>query len=157
MSLYFGDTQASNKILEEIITTNQQLDFCYGDRVKVAQNAAKKLGLSINEKEMEALVRGELNQEHMEGLIGFNAFQPEMKTRNEGYLETFGAELELVKEIHQNAPSRVWTIISEGNQETIINGFHWVNRMGYLIAPPTDHPSEISFNDEWEDDDEDLE
>ena len=52
--------------------------------------------------------------------------------------ETFGEELEYVKK--QN-PKRIWTIVDgDGDDLIIIAGFHFVNRIGYLIT-----------NEEWED------
>lgn len=49
--------------------------------------------------------------------------------------ETYGEELEYVKHVAQVAPNTVWTII-EGDRSPlrICNGYHYVNRFGYLIT-----------------------
>lgn len=46
--------------------------------------------------------------------------------------ETFGEEVEFVA---KQAPSTVWTLVddSEGG-ECIMSGFHFVNRLGYLLS-----------------------
>lgn len=47
--------------------------------------------------------------------------------------ETYGAELEYVS---RQEPNRIWTIIDsdESDVPLVINGFHQVNRIGYLIT-----------------------
>jgi hypothetical protein len=46
--------------------------------------------------------------------------------------ETFGLELEFVK---QADPSKVWTLVEDDEGFlVIVNGYHHVNRMGYLIT-----------------------
>lgn len=46
--------------------------------------------------------------------------------------ETYGAELEYVK---SQPNDTVWTIIEGNNDDLFINsGFHFVNRIGYLIS-----------------------
>lgn len=46
--------------------------------------------------------------------------------------ETFGIELQKVK-THKN--NKIWTVIDgEGSKLYIINGFHCVNRLGYIIT-----------------------
>jgi len=46
--------------------------------------------------------------------------------------ETFGEEAEFVR---KQDPSRVWTLVDDGEGgECIISGFHFVNRLGYLIS-----------------------
>ena len=55
--------------------------------------------------------------------------------------ETFGEELEYVK---QQPNKRIWTIVDgDGDDLIIIAGFHFVNRLGYLIT-----------DKEWEDENE---
>jgi hypothetical protein len=47
--------------------------------------------------------------------------------------ETFGKEVEYVKEKHNK---HIWTIVdNEDGELIIIAGFHFVNRLGYLITP----------------------
>jgi hypothetical protein len=57
--------------------------------------------------------------------------------------ETFGEELEYVK----NKPNKnIWTIVdTDGDDLLILAGFHFVNRLGYLIT-----------NEEWEDEHEEY-
>jgi hypothetical protein len=58
--------------------------------------------------------------------------------------ETFGPEMDLVREIYAIAPKRIVTIIEgdTGRSWWVCNGFHYVNRIGYLLlkenapAPP---------------------
>jgi hypothetical protein len=52
--------------------------------------------------------------------------------------ETFGEELEYVK---AQPNKRIWTIVdTDGDDLIILAGFHFVNRLGYLIT-----------NEEWSD------
>lgn len=49
--------------------------------------------------------------------------------------ETFGKELEYVKEMVKTNPLRVWTILDCGGEGlAYISGFHFINRLGYLIT-----------------------
>ena len=46
--------------------------------------------------------------------------------------ETFGDELAYVKQVPNN---RVWTIVDgDGDDLIIIAGYHFVNRLGYLVT-----------------------
>ncbi len=45
--------------------------------------------------------------------------------------ETFGEELDFVRE--QN-PACVWTLVDDGDGVCLLSGFHFVNRLGYLIS-----------------------
>ena len=47
--------------------------------------------------------------------------------------ETYGAEFEEVVKVANTEPRRVWTYVS-GDAETITDGLHFVNRMGYFIT-----------------------
>jgi calcineurin-like phosphoesterase family protein len=52
--------------------------------------------------------------------------------------ETFGEEVEYVKQVPNN---RIWTVVDgDGDDLIIIAGYHFVNRLGYLIT-----------NEAWED------
>lgn len=52
--------------------------------------------------------------------------------------ETFGEEVEYVKQVPNN---RIWTIVDgDGDDLIIIAGYHFINRLGYLIT-----------NEAWED------
>ena len=48
--------------------------------------------------------------------------------------ETYDEEYQRVKEMVAQNPKRVWTIINCDGWEGIVAGWHWVNRMGYLIT-----------------------
>lgn len=55
-------------------------------------------------------------------------------TENKGgshFWETFGDEFKVVR---QAEPDKVWTRIEADGQEYIINGLHYVNRVGYYIT-----------------------
>lgn len=52
--------------------------------------------------------------------------------------ETFGPEFEHVRRVAAVRPDTVWTYVT-GNGDAIVEGFHWVNRMGYFIT-------EVPFN-----------
>ena len=46
--------------------------------------------------------------------------------------ETFGEEVEYVKQVPNN---RIWTIVDgDGDDLIIIAGYHFVNRLGYLVT-----------------------
>jgi hypothetical protein len=45
--------------------------------------------------------------------------------------ETYGKELEQVKKAD---PDKVWTLLDNDGEMTIAAGFHFVNRMGYMIT-----------------------
>ena len=59
--------------------------------------------------------------------------------------ETFGDELNRVIDMVGINPKRVWTIIECEDTLTIVAGFHYINRYGYLITP-----------EEWTDDNEEY-
>lgn len=49
--------------------------------------------------------------------------------------ETYGNELEYVQSVHGLTPNRVWTYVDgDDDNPCIISGFHFVNRIGYLIT-----------------------
>jgi len=46
--------------------------------------------------------------------------------------ETYGQELEFVRQLH---PQQVWTLIDGDDGDIyLVSGFHWVNRIGYIIS-----------------------
>lgn len=52
-----------------------------------------------------------------------------------GMLETFGEEYELVKKQMDKNPKTVWTVIDTNDGwYGIVAGWHWVNRIGYLVT-----------------------
>lgn len=55
--------------------------------------------------------------------------------------ETFGEEYERVKEVLAENYKRVWTVLDGGGRWCVLSaGFHYVNRLGYVIT-----------EQEWED------
>lgn len=48
--------------------------------------------------------------------------------------ETFGEELDIVRTTNLHAPKRVWTIVEVDGRMYYESGYHFVNRMGYLIT-----------------------
>jgi hypothetical protein len=55
--------------------------------------------------------------------------------------ETYGDELEYVRKIAQEAPKKLWTIVEADGVMSYVAGFHYVNRIGYLIC-------EVEFEEE---------
>lgn len=48
--------------------------------------------------------------------------------------ETYGDELDYVHAERDCRPDCVWTITASGEYETLGNGYHYVDRIGYLIT-----------------------
>jgi hypothetical protein len=48
--------------------------------------------------------------------------------------ETFGVEETFVRETAIADPNRVWTYVDSEDGTCVINGMHWVNRIGYFIT-----------------------
>lgn len=48
--------------------------------------------------------------------------------------ETFGEEVEYVREFFKENPKKVWTIIDAEGELYLIAGLHFVNRMGYILS-----------------------
>ena len=67
--------------------------------------------------------------------------------------ETYDIELEYVK---SRDPLTVWTYVSEGNGTYIIDGYHFVNRIGYFITSVPREPHEaytITVSEDTDDED----
>jgi hypothetical protein len=56
-------------------------------------------------------------------------------------LETYGDELAYVKTVYKTNPERVWTCVDDGDNSVLINGFHYVNRLGYIITKKPAEPN----------------
>jgi primosomal protein N'' len=54
----------------------------------------------------------------------------------DGYMfETYGQELDFVLDTAKHNSNRVWTIVEGDDGELyIVNGYHLVNRMGYIVT-----------------------
>lgn len=49
--------------------------------------------------------------------------------------ETYGQEDEYISKMAETEPNKVWTIMSDDNGDlVVVNGWHYVNRFGYLIT-----------------------
>jgi len=57
--------------------------------------------------------------------------------------ETYGEELDYVRKVAQDNPKKVWTIIEADGVMYYSTGFHFVNRIGYLIC-------EVEFDKEMD-------
>lgn len=67
------------------------------------------------------------------------------------WFETYGKELEYVKYMDEDF---IWTLIEVDGNQYIVQGMHYVNRMGYLIATePYIRGEEREFLD-WIDEEE---
>lgn len=53
--------------------------------------------------------------------------------------ETYGEELSYVHSVNAESPRRVWTILECDESLVVASGYHFVNRIGYLI---TEKPAE---------------
>lgn len=58
-------------------------------------------------------------------------FEPESQA---GMLETYGADLKLVLDIANKTPMRVWTMVDGDDGMYLIQGYHLVNRIYYVIT-----------------------
>jgi hypothetical protein len=57
-------------------------------------------------------------------------------------LETYGEDLDRVREVLETDPYRVWTEIDEDGEGFIIQGAHFVNRWTYRITEIPYNPEE---------------
>lgn len=48
--------------------------------------------------------------------------------------ETHGRELKIIKGVVKNRPLGVWTLIETDGIQTIVSGFHTINRIGYFVT-----------------------
>lgn len=48
--------------------------------------------------------------------------------------DTYGNDENIVIGVATLEPRRVWTLVDTDNGYSIINGMHWVNRVGYFIT-----------------------
>lgn len=63
----------------------------------------------------------------------------------EDKFETYGEELEFVRQIHATEPKRVWTLVEGDSGDLwITNGYHFVNRLNYFI---TKNPCELEYEE----------
>lgn len=48
--------------------------------------------------------------------------------------ETFGPEIDHVCAIANESRGRVWTYVDDGDDACLVNGYHYCNRLGYVIT-----------------------
>lgn len=59
----------------------------------------------------------------------------ENESWNGCYYETYGQDDEYITKMSETEPNRVWTIMSDDYGDlVVVNGWHYVNRFGYLIT-----------------------
>jgi len=51
-----------------------------------------------------------------------------------GMFETYGQDLEIVLKIANTYPLRIWTAVDGDNGFYLVNGYHLVNRVYYIIT-----------------------
>lgn len=63
--------------------------------------------------------------------IASTVFDPESQA---GMLETYGDDLRLVMDIADKTPLRVWTMVDGDDGMYLLQGYHLVNRIYYVIT-----------------------
>ena len=96
--------------------------------------------------EYNTILVAQFNKENPDdhGTTSYNDLAP----HNGCMYETYGKELDYVKNVPQG---RVWTIIDNNDGwYGIIAGYHWINRLGYLITEEewSDSNEEYVISDE---------
>lgn len=95
----------------------------------------------------------------------FERFQPIQNHFDAGHgfdgqmFETYGAELAFVRQMVASAPERVWTVVECDGVMSIESGYHYVNRLGYLITKQACAPDcicSVTLEDLTEPDDEEV-
>lgn len=59
--------------------------------------------------------------------------------------ETYGEELDYINKVTPNNRKNIWTILENEGKLYISSGYHFVNRMGYLITEE-EHDDDIEVN-----------
>lgn len=59
--------------------------------------------------------------------------------------ETYGEEHEYVREVLKSKPHNVWTVLDVDGYLVLGDGYHYVNRMGYIITEVAADPKD-SYN-----------
>lgn len=70
-------------------------------------------------------------------------YRPIINPKNGTYLfEEFGEDLDFLNKMAQE--NRVWTWVQENGMTVIMNGFHYLNRLGYYVTEvPWDNEQDI--------------
>lgn len=78
-----------------------------------------------------------------------NALAEDFDPANPAYLFGLTAdELRKVDSVRETDESLIWTLVEGDTGDAIIEGFHWVNRIAYLIAtvPHRGEQVDVSFS-----------
>lgn len=75
-----------------------------------------------------------------------NMISQDESSFNNTLFETFGKEAEYVQQFPEN---RVWTLIENDGRQSIVAGWHQVNRLGYFLTlnPFEDEGIEVPLDD----------
>lgn len=73
-----------------------------------------------------------------------------------GMLETYGADIKLVLDIANKTPLRVWTMVDGDDGMYLVQGYHLVNRIYYVITnEPAQSEDEEYLIDSYESEEDD--
>jgi hypothetical protein len=72
----------------------------------------------------------------------------------QGMFETYGSDVEEVLRIAKISPNRVWTAVDGDEGFWLINGFHYVNRVYYMITEENGTDEEVYLIDSYEEEGE---
>jgi hypothetical protein len=62
------------------------------------------------------------------------------------FFETYGKELDAVLEANKKDPGTVWTVVEGDDGELYVgDGYHYVNRIGYMITKKSYQGGGLSF------------
>ena len=138
----------TNYVLDNELNQAPQFKIANGESVTNSTPPSHE-SISLSEDDFEKLYP--LIENHLNPSAGWSV------GNGRGCLfETFGDELEFVT---SQDPSKVWTLVDYDEGSCIISGFHFVNRVGYLISTVPVDPNvnvEVRFEPtERHEDDED--
>jgi hypothetical protein len=71
----------------------------------------------------------------------YNA-QPNHLVDGTDLYETYGDEHAYILQMAELHPRRVWTIVCADDADVIMNGYHYVNRVGYMVTDEDGQPDE---------------
>ena len=151
---YFGQSENSAYVMSEVIKLkdNEKSLFLYGSqeqRLALVIALAKSLNIELTDEETASLKAGWISSDYIYDLFDF--IPSGKQTYGVDYLfDTIGQDLETVVKEYEVNPHKIWTIILEGGEECIVNGFYHVNRFAYLIQKQADQPCLLTFHDVWE-------
>lgn len=134
----FGETANSEKIMNKMIKEKMTQAFGCGsseERMVLVSNIAKELGIEVSEYEMAAVEAGVIYDDYINDFIEFEKNHIDDNASLDGTMfETYAGEIKYIKEVYAKEPSRVWTYMEDDEVSVFTNGFHLVNRIGYLVA-----------------------